>query len=152
MNPALSACVALALPVLSLANTVSDWPTWRGSSGTGSAPGAQPPLKWGDNQNIKWKAPIPGLGFSTPIVWKDRIYLLTAIETNEAGPAVASAAPAPKAPPSPPPGGGEPRGKGGKRGGPPGGGFAGGPNPTRYHEFVVLALDRGTGKIVWTTS
>lgn len=146
--PAVALYLALALTAANAA-AVTDWPTWRGSSGTGSAPGAQPPLQWSDSQNIKWKAAIPGLGFSTPIVWQDRIYLLTAIETTEEGPAVArpAAAPAPKAPP--PPDGGEPKGRGGKRGGPPGGGFGGGPNPTRYHEFVVLALDRGTGKTVW---
>src|SRR4051812_33490015 len=59
------------------------WPTWRGASGQGVALGAQPPTTWSDQQNIKWKAKIPGYGFSTPIIWKDRIYLLSAIETSE---------------------------------------------------------------------
>ena len=141
-----SACL-LALPAVLSAAAVTDWPNWRSADGT--APGARPPLKWSDDQNIKWKAKIPGLGFSTPIIWKDRVYLLTAIETAEEGkPAAPAAAPAPKKAPPPPDGGGEAKGKGGKRGG-PGGGFGGGGAPTKYHEFVVLALDRGTGKIVW---
>lgn len=146
----LAATFAVLLPALCLAASATDWPSWRGAAGTGYAPGAQPPLKWSDDQNIKWKTAIPGLGYSTPIIWQDRIYLLTAIETNVEGPAAAKPAVAPKAPPPPPPpGGGDPKGKGkgGKRGGP--GGFGPGMNPTKYHEFVVLAVDRGTGKIVW---
>jgi outer membrane protein assembly factor BamB len=46
-----------------------------------------------------------------------------------------------------PPGKGPGRDGKGKRGGPPG--FGGGPNPTRFHEFIVLALDRATGATVW---
>ncbi|MBI5689932.1 MAG: PQQ-like beta-propeller repeat protein [Verrucomicrobia bacterium] len=125
------------------AETVTDWPTWRGAHGTGTVPGATPPIRWSDTQNIKWKTAVPGLGFSTPIVWKDRIYLLTAIETSEEAPGAKAPAPTP---PPPPPGGGDPKGKGGKRGGP---GFGGGPKPTKVHEFVVVALDRATGKVAW---
>lgn len=150
---ALAATLALAIPVAAVASAAAHWPTWRGPSGTGTAPGATPPIRWSDTQNVKWKTAVPGLGFSTPIVWQDRIYLLTAIETTDAGPAAKSAAAAPAAPP-PPRGedakgkGPGPGGKGGKRGG-PGGGFGGGPTPTKYHEFVVLALDRASGKVVW---
>jgi outer membrane protein assembly factor BamB len=144
---------ALALPGFVDAAEVSAWPTWRGSSATGAAPGTQPPLTWSDTQNIKWKTKIPGLGFSTPIIWKDRIFLMTAIETSEEGAAATTASeatPPPSAPPpgGPPPRGGDPKGKGGKRGG-PGGGSGPGPKPSKFHEFVVLAVDRGTGKIVW---
>jgi outer membrane protein assembly factor BamB len=56
-----------------------NWPSWRPVSGTGSAEGATPPLEWGDDKNIKWKVAVPGAGFSTPIVWGDTIYLLTAV-------------------------------------------------------------------------
>lgn len=136
----------LALARLTAAADPTSWPTWRGAANTGAVAAAQPPLKWSDDQNIKWKAKIPGLGYSTPIIWKDRIYLLTAIETAEEGKSAAAAksAPPPKAPPPPPPGGGDPKGRGGKKGG-----FGGGAAPTKFHEFVVLALDRGTGKTVW---
>ncbi len=139
----------LALGPIFAAAPTSSWPSWRGAAGTGSAPGAQPPLKWSDEQNIKWKAAVPGLGFSTPIIWQDRIFLLTAIETTEEGKAAAESAAATPRPESPPPGEGDAkgRGKGGRRGGP--GGFGGGGKPTKFHEFVVLALDRGTGKTVW---
>ncbi|MEO6245113.1 MAG: PQQ-binding-like beta-propeller repeat protein [Opitutaceae bacterium] len=121
---------------------LSSWPTWRGAGGTGVAPGATPPTTWSDQQNVRWKAKIPGYGFSTPIIWQDRIFLLTAIETAEVA-AGATAAPAP-VPSAPPPGGG----KGGKGGRGPGG-FGGGMKPTKIHEFSVVALDRKTGAVVW---
>jgi outer membrane protein assembly factor BamB len=151
--PALAAFFTFSISGLALAASSEAWPTWRGAAGTGSVAGAKPPVKWSDTENIKWKAEVPGLGFSTPIVWQDRIYLLTAIETTEEDPAAKSAAAAAPTPPPPPPKGGDVKGgdgkgRGGKRGG-PGGGFGGGMKPTKYHEFVVLALDRSTGKTVW---
>ena len=117
----------------------SAWPTWRGPAGTGVAANAQPPTKWSDQQNVKWKTKIPGAGFSTPIIWQDRIFLLTAIETNEGDSNASATAKSEELTAS------EPKGpKGGKKGG----GMSG-PKPTRVHEFVVLAIDRGTGKVVW---
>src|SRR3954471_18479493 len=70
---------------------VSAWPMWRGSSGTGIAPDARPPTKWSDEQNIRWKTKVPGFGYSTPIVWQDRIFLLAAIEAAEDGTATPGA-------------------------------------------------------------
>lgn len=118
----------------------TDWPRWRGPSLSGIAPGAQPPTTWSDTQNIRWKTKIPGVGFSTPIIWKDQIFLLSAIQTEEERPA------APTAPVAPPPEAAG--GKGGKRGG-RGGGFGGGPTPTKVHEFVVVAFNRADGTIRW---
>jgi outer membrane protein assembly factor BamB len=132
--------LGLLLPRISLAEGVSAWPTWRGSSNSGVAPGAQPPLTWSDTKNIKWKAKIPGYGFSTPIVWKDRIFLLTAIELPAASAAAPTSRVVPDASIT------AQRQGGGRKGG---GGFGGGPAPTKPYEFVVIALDRATGKIVW---
>jgi outer membrane protein assembly factor BamB len=137
-----SAALAIACIPLLRATDVSAWPTWRGTSGAGIAPGAKPPTTWSDTKNVKWKAKIPGGGFSTPIIWKDRIFLVTAIETGESVPNAADAAPPPE-----PPAAGQPKGgRGGKKGG---GGFGSGPKPTKVHEFVVLALDRKSGKTIW---
>jgi outer membrane protein assembly factor BamB len=130
-----SGALVFATAPFAYSSAVSAWPTWRGTSGTGVATGAQPPTTWSDQQNIKWKAKIPGFGFSTPIVWKDRIFLLTAIETSEEKPAPVSTAPTPDS--------AEP--KSGKRKG----GFGGGPTPTKFHEFAVVAVDRKSGEIVW---
>ena len=68
-------------------NAASDanrfWPQWRGPLATGMAPLADPPVTWSDGQNVKWKAGIPGSGDSTPIVWGNRIFILTAIPTGK---------------------------------------------------------------------
>jgi outer membrane protein assembly factor BamB len=53
------------------------WPAWRGPLGTGEATG-NPPIEFSETRNIKWKTPIPGAGASTPIIWRDTIYLQTA--------------------------------------------------------------------------
>jgi outer membrane protein assembly factor BamB len=134
---------------------LSSWPEWRGTTGQGVAPGATPPTTWGDQKNIRWKAKVAGLGFSTPIIWKDRVYLLTAVETAETPAGATTAAPAPAPSPTPAPaasgpgggGGGDGKGRGGKRGP---GGFGGGGRPTKVVEFTVVALDRATGKTVWS--
>jgi len=97
------------------------WPHWRGPSHSGVAT-ADVPLTWSDTANVQWKTPIPGRGYSTPVVWGDRIFLTTAIPTGPAAP---------------------PPAEGGGRG--PGGGSGAG----QEHRFEVLAVDRKTGKILW---
>lgn len=62
------------------------WPTWRGPTGNGVAPLADPPLTWSETENVRWKVEIPGLGLSSPIVWEDRVYLTTAAPTGESPP------------------------------------------------------------------
>src|SRR5690606_9970262 len=59
-----------------------NWHQWRGPDANGVAPEADPPLEWSDTKNVRWKVEVPGRGSSSPIVWKDRIYLLTAIPTD----------------------------------------------------------------------
>ncbi len=69
------------------------WPQWRGPLATGAAPLADPPLTWSETNNVKWKTPIPGEGNSTPIIWDNRIFILSAIATGRkpAVPVVADA-------------------------------------------------------------
>src|SRR5437660_2671555 len=55
------------------------WPQWRGPLATGAAPLADPPTTWSETEDIKWKVKIPGAGDSTPIVWADKVFLLTAV-------------------------------------------------------------------------
>ncbi|HUR59470.1 MAG TPA: PQQ-binding-like beta-propeller repeat protein [Opitutaceae bacterium] len=137
LRPLLAASCFAALSSLAGA-AAANWPTWRGPSGAGVAPDARPPLKWSDTENIKWKTKLPGDGHATPIVWQDRMFVLTAIETNEAPPTAQKTAVADA-----------PQPKGGKRGASKGGGFGGGPASAKVHEWAVIALDRGTGKILW---
>lgn len=56
------------------------WPNWRGPSGQGIVEGSGYPDTWSDTENVLWKAPIPGIGHSSPIVWEDRIFLTTSYE------------------------------------------------------------------------
>jgi outer membrane protein assembly factor BamB len=105
------------------AQTDSHWPQWRGPFFNGMARGDAPTV-WSDTKNIKWKAQIPGRGFSTPVIWGDKIFLTTAIPTGK------TVAPAETAPAE------------GRRGG-------GGSGPLVEHKFEVLCLDRQTGKLLW---
>src|SRR5262245_24812718 len=59
-----------------------NWHQWRGPLATGVAPLGNPPTEWSESKNIKWKVEIPGQGSGSPIVWGDRIFLLTAIKTD----------------------------------------------------------------------
>ncbi|MDX1502590.1 MAG: PQQ-binding-like beta-propeller repeat protein [Thermoanaerobaculia bacterium] len=120
LRPPVCAAALLLLAALPLPASDSHWQSWRGPLGTGEAPGASPPVTWSETENVRFKVPIPGRGHASPIVWGDRIYLLTAVETEE------PAAPSEE----------EPSWRRNVR--------AGGPV-----RFVVLALDRATGSVVW---
>ncbi len=60
-----------------------NWHHWRGPLMNGAAPNAQPPLEWAETKNVKWKVEIGGVGNSTPIVWENRIFVLTTVQTDE---------------------------------------------------------------------
>lgn len=97
-----------------------DWLQWRGPHFNGVAD-SDAPVEWSDTKNIAWKLPIPGRGFSTPVIAGDRIFLTTAVPLSE--PPKEAAAP--------------------QRG--PGGGAGAGIE----HRLLVMALDRRTGKVLW---
>lgn len=58
--------------------TAQSWPWWRGPLGNGVSPDGDPPLRWSERQNVRFKVAIDGDGLATPIVWSDRIYVLSA--------------------------------------------------------------------------
>lgn len=60
-----------------------DWPEFRGPTGQGHYTGKALPTKWSTTQNVVWKQPIPGKGWSSPIVLKGRIYLTTAVQRDK---------------------------------------------------------------------
>lgn len=61
----------------------TDWPWWRGPSRNGVATETPVPTKFGDGENMLWKAAVPGRGHSSPTVVGNRIYLTTAYEKEE---------------------------------------------------------------------
>jgi outer membrane protein assembly factor BamB len=163
---AILACLACASPSAHCQTTNADWPQWRGPLGTGAAPQGNPPIKWDETTNIRWKTPVPGDGTSTPIVVGSRIFIQTAIAAKgeAAGNGVQqNDRPPGKSPPPPPPGKGPPPGENGKKGFGPKGDFGGkrgfgdkggkggpsGPPPTEPVQFVLLCMDKATGKTIW---
>lgn len=62
-----------------------DWPGWRGPRGDGTVAETNVPTVWDatTGKNILWRSEIPGTGHSSPIVWKDRVFLTTCLEAEQ---------------------------------------------------------------------
>ena len=61
----------------------ADWPEWRGPGGQGHASRAHDlPVTWSETENIAWKTPLPGRGWSSPVIDGSQIWMTTAIETE----------------------------------------------------------------------
>ena len=101
------------------------WPQWRGPSLDGASSQANPPLTWDASTNIAWKTPLEGRGSATPIVWGDQVFVTTAIDTGRKADAEDIPKPDPR--------------------------FAEKKTdaPDTWHRFVVIALDRTTGTVLW---
>ena len=56
------------------------WPQFRGPDGQGHSTERGVPLEWSETRNIAWKTPIPGLGWSSPVVANGKVWITTAIE------------------------------------------------------------------------
>jgi outer membrane protein assembly factor BamB len=74
MRVAVSLAVMFSLPLV----MASDWPQWRGPSMDGTSDAASLPLTWAEGRNVAWKSPLPSWSGSTPIVWKDRVFVTSA--------------------------------------------------------------------------
>ena len=58
----------------------ADWKQWRGPTGQGHA-NANLPTEWSETKNVKWRTPIPGKGWSSPVIEGNQIWLTAAHET-----------------------------------------------------------------------
>ena len=118
--------------ILNAQNRSSDnnknWPNWRGPLELGSSQYGNPPVEFSETKNIKWKIPLPGKGHSTPIIWGDQIFVTTAIQIGET----------PKEPVK------EEDGQTRRRG-------MSGTKTDLMHKFVVMSIDRNSGKVNWET-
>ena len=73
--------VAVALLLSSLEIALADsWPQFRGPDGQGNSPATGIPLIWSGTENVSWKTPLPGSGWSSPVVVGDEIWLTTALD------------------------------------------------------------------------
>jgi outer membrane protein assembly factor BamB len=59
-----------------------EWTEFRGPEGAGHAPSGLP-VRWSETENVAWKTPIEGLGWSSPVVSRGRVYLTTATEAGD---------------------------------------------------------------------
>jgi len=67
----------LIFPILALA---ADWPQFRGPDGQGHSSATGLPLTWSESDNIAWKTPIRGRGWSSPAIQGEQIWLTTALD------------------------------------------------------------------------
>jgi outer membrane protein assembly factor BamB len=134
---ALGACLTLAVAALADDPSLVDqnWHQWRGPHANGVALLGNPPTEWSEESNVKWKIKVPGDSTATPIIWGDKIFLITAIETDRVGEVPTE----------------EKSDKDKEK--------EKAPNrtaarynikaPTNIFEFVVMCLDPATGKTLW---
>ena len=103
------------------AEALRNWPQWRGPLANGVAPLANPPVHWSETNNVRWKIPLPGKAHSSPIIFGDSVYVLTAMPVGEAQKPVYDDAP----------------------------GVHDSVPVTHRHQFVALAIDRHDGSLLW---
>src|SRR5215471_9742019 len=98
------------------------WPQWRGPSANGVAPRANPPVRWSETNGVRWKIALPGKGHSSPIVFGDTLYVLSAMPVGEAQKPVFDDAP----------------------------GVHDSVPVTHRHQFLATAVRRSNGAIKWS--
>jgi hypothetical protein len=75
--------VAALAAVLAGAGATDNWPRFRGLTGGVIPDDPALPESWGPTENIAWKANVPGLGWSSPVVWGDYVFVSTAISADK---------------------------------------------------------------------
>jgi outer membrane protein assembly factor BamB len=76
--------IALLLALTGVAVRADDWPQFRGPTGQGHSAERDLPLDWSESRNVSWKTPVPGRGWSSPVVAAGRVWLTTSIKANGA--------------------------------------------------------------------
>ena len=102
----------------------SNWHRWRGPNSTGYSPTATPPIAWSETENLRWKVPVEGHGTASPIVWNDRIFVLTAVNSGIVDPTLPKPEDQPKR-------------------------VFGITHPNTTYQFIVLCIDCKTGETLW---
>jgi hypothetical protein len=74
---------AVILLAAAASAAAQEWPGWRGPRGDGTSSETGFPLRWGPEENVLWKIPVPGRGHSSPIVWGDRVFVTTCLEDRK---------------------------------------------------------------------
>ena len=104
--------------------SAENWPAWRGPDHTGVSATATPPTKWSEENNLRWKTPLAGLGHATPVVWGELIFVCAAVPFGDKFEGTPDAAE----------------------------GAHDNHLVTQKHRFQVQAISLETGEIRWTTT
>ena len=75
--------LSLLFALIGLAAHAEDWPQFRGPTGQGHSAERDLPLEWSESRNIVWKAPVPGRGWSSPVVVGGRIWMTSAVAERD---------------------------------------------------------------------
>ena len=81
-----TACMVLVLWLAALPVFGENWPGWRGPRGDGSSADTNIPVTWNGEtgENIRWKVALPGEGHASPIVWQNRVFVVTCLPKSRA--------------------------------------------------------------------
>ena len=76
--------IIISLLIITPGSNAQNWPGWRGPNGDGTSSETNLPTRWDSNNGVLWKVPVPGVGYSSPVVWEDKLFMTTALnETQE---------------------------------------------------------------------
>ena len=110
---------------ITTASAGDNWPHWRGPTANGIAPAdANPPTRWDEITNIKWKVELAGRGSATPIVWGEQIFVVSAAKTDREAKADEIPKPDPRFEVKTKP-------------------------PSHFYRFEVQSFNRADGKLLW---
>ncbi len=83
MNRVIRLFVCLVMLGLSLEVSAENWPGWRGPRGDGTSLDTAVPTQWSESENLTWKVAIPGVGHASPVIWGDRIFVVSYVPQEE---------------------------------------------------------------------
>src|SRR5262245_22699054 len=75
--------LGLALLALTSVSATDQWPKFRGPQSGAIPDDPALPDTWSETENVVWKTAIPGMGWSSPVVWDDHIFITSAISTGQ---------------------------------------------------------------------
>ncbi len=78
-----STLIGMVLAVAAAPVLAEEWPAWRGPRGDGTSTETGVPVTWSATENVVWKTLIPGKGHSSPVVWGDRVFVTTCLESEK---------------------------------------------------------------------
>src|SRR5262245_28266310 len=71
---------ALVVGALAVGSANEQWPQFRGMQAGVASDDPALPDKWSRTENVVWAVDVPGIGWSSPVVWNDRIFLTSVIK------------------------------------------------------------------------